>query len=105
MMFSTWNYLIFVMALSMCVLTEQCFDFLSVHLLTTDMDQRGIKKCSVSHLVAGQRLILVKKVLFLKKKGAKSYPTPYSILFEAFCIKIKHCIIFTKGGSVGLPGA
>ena len=76
MMFSTWNYLIFVMALSMCVLTEQCFDFLSVHLLTTDMDQRGIKKCSVSHLVAGQRLILAEKVLFLKKKRAPKVSLP-----------------------------
>ena len=64
------------MALSMCVLTEQCFDFLSVHLLTTDMDQRGIKKCSVSHLVAGQRLILAEKVLFLKKKRAPKVSLP-----------------------------
>ena len=72
---------VFVVALSMCVLTEQCFDFLSVHLLTTDMDQRGIKKCSVSHLVAGQRLILAKKVLFLKKKGRQKFPYP---LFNPF---------------------
>ena len=27
MWFNTWNFLICVMALPMCILTEQCFDF------------------------------------------------------------------------------
>ena len=57
-----------VIALSICIFTEQCFDFLSFNLLTTDLDQRGVKECSVSHSVAGQRLVLARKGTFLKKE-------------------------------------
>lgn len=70
----TWNFSICVMDLSMFIVTEQCFDFLFFHLLTTDLDQRRIKEYSVSHSVEEQRVILAKKGSFLKKKGHQRFP-------------------------------
>ena len=57
----------------------------------------------------GQLAILAKMFFFFffvkknkKKKKAepKISPPPIQSLFEVFCIKIKLCIIFTKGCSV-----
>ena len=46
-----------------------------------------------------------KRSLFLKKKGTRNFIIPYSIPFQMFCIKIKLCIIFTKGDIAQLPDA
>ena len=58
----------------------------------------------------GQHPILVKNIFFLKKKKKKKKkkrapkfpPSPIQSLFKGFSIKIKLCIIFTKGGSIQL---
>ena len=86
------------MALCMCILTEQCFDFLSFHLLTADLDQRVIKKCSVSHSLAGRHLILAKKSTFFEKKGTKNFPTPYSIPLLSILHQNKALHNFYKNG-------
>ena len=39
-----------------------------------------------------------------KKKCTKNFTTPYSISFLSVCIKIKLCIIFTKGGQCPIAG-
>ena len=40
---------------------------------------------------------LGQKWYFFEKKSTKNFPTPIQFLFKLFCIKIKICIIFTKG--------
>ena len=99
MWFNTWNFLICVMALSMCILTEQCYYFLLLHILTTDLNQREIKECSVSHSVAEQHPLLAEKDTFLKRRASNISPPPVQSLFYLFCIKIKLCILSQKGAA------
>ena len=49
----------------------------------------------------GQHLILARKSTFFEKRAPKSLPLPLiQSLFYMFCIEIKLCIIFAKGGNV-----
>ena len=88
MWFNAWNFLICVMALSICIIS-----FASS--FNKWLGPERIKKCSVSHSVAGQHLILAKKILFWKKKK-EHQKFPIQSLCKVFCIKIMICIIFVK---------